>query len=145
MQGRLTQTKRSRQPPNAAAARDAAVLMEVVFALALLSLAGAVMSGGLSASFRAVERGRLVAQAADMAVTKMSEIETGQLQAANDGPNSYADENLQDWTWQIVAAPLDDQPLQDVTMQEVQVVISHQPSRTLHRLSQVMPVKEPLP
>src|SRR5687767_5719919 len=51
-----------------------AVLLEVLLALALFCGAAGVIMGSLTSSVRAVDRLRLEAQAADLAVTTLSEI-----------------------------------------------------------------------
>ncbi len=115
------------------------ILMEVILALGLFMVTGAVVCGAFSSSFRAVDNVRLQAEAADLAVTKLSEIQIGQLEPDNDGPNAYEEEDLEDWTWEIAAAPLESDLMSDVRLLQVEIVITNTVRGTTYRLVQLMP------
>ena len=110
------------------------ILMEVILALALFMAAGAVVFGALSASANAVNDLRLQAQAADLAVTKLSEIQMGLLEAIDDGPNAFTEEGLEEWTWQIVTASMEDEPFAAAELKQVEIIIAHKPSNTVRCL-----------
>jgi len=117
------------------------ILMEVVLALALFCVSGAIVFSGLSASFGAVDRVRMQAQAADLAVSLLSEIEMGEIEPANDGPNAYEEESLADWTWQVVAVPMEISSLTGPAMRQVEVIVRNKDGRTVCRLRRL--VQEP--
>jgi len=117
------------------------ILMEVVLALALFFVSGAIVFAGLSASFGAVDRLRMQAQAADLAVSLFSEIEMGEVEPVNDGPNAYEEESLADWTWQVVATPMELSSLAAPPMRQVEVIVRNKDGRTICRLRRL--VEEP--
>ena len=63
--------------------------------------------GSLTSSVRAVDRLRLEAQAADLAVTTLSEIEMGILDATDAGPEAFEAAGLAGWTRQVIVTRLD--------------------------------------
>lgn len=115
-----------------------AILMEVILALALLAAGGAVTFGALNASFSAVRNIRMQGQAADLAVTKLSEIQLGVLKGVDDGPNEFKDEDLEGWIWQIVTRPIEtDSPIA-AQMKQVEIIIAYAPGQTVYRLVQLL-------
>jgi len=116
------------------------VLLEVVLALALFFGAALVVLAGLNSSLRTAQRVRLEAEAADLAVTLLSEIQMGLVPPDDDGPNEYEYEGLADWTWEIVTQPFEE-GLIEVALPEflhVEIVIRHLPSGYTYRLAQLM-------
>jgi len=122
--------------------RGGAILMEVVLALTLLVVTGTIIFSGLSASFGALDVVRMRAQAADLAVSKLSEIQMGQLELADDGPNEFEDENLADWTWRITTEPMEDDSLSGAPLRRVEVIIAHTGRNLVYRLVQLMPAAD---
>jgi len=120
------------------AGAQAAVLLEVIIALSLFVAAAGVVIGGLSACVLSVRRLRVQARAADLAVTLLSEIQMGLVPATDDGPNEYEDdEDLADWTWQVIATPAEE-VAGAAPMKQVQVVITNTPGNHVYRLYQLM-------
>jgi len=121
--------------------RRGAVLLEVVLALTLFVMSAAVIGGSVNMSLSALRSVRIQAQAADLAVTKLSEIQMGLRNVADDGPNQYTpDERLDDWTWQIVTTPVDSTGVLDSTPpKRVEIVIRNARNNYTYRLVQVMP------
>jgi len=109
---------------------SAMVLLEVVLAAALFSTAAIAVLAGLHACFRSLDKMRIESQAADLAITKVSEVHVGLLPPEDDGPNEYEeDETLVDWTWEIVTEELElDLETAAPPMIRVQVIITHLPS-----------------
>ena len=139
------------RPPEGMRPRGPAgvVLLEVVLALALFFGAALVVLAGLNASLRTAQRVRLEAEAADLAVTLLSEIQMGLVPPADDGPNEYEYEGLADWTWELVTQPFDE-GLTEVALPEflhVEIVIRHVPSGYTYRLGQLISseLQEPPP
>jgi type II secretory pathway pseudopilin PulG len=117
--------------------RRGAVLVEVVLALALFVAAAAVISGALSASMDSVERLRLNAHAANLAVTVLSELQMGTLAAEGVGPQEF-DLPFEDWTWEVLQAPVDDGTTEESRLTHIEVIIRHKASPLVHRLNQVL-------
>jgi len=144
-----TTTSRRRTGWERPARAPGAVLLEVVLALALFVMAAAIVLGGVGRSVDAAIRLQRQARAADLAVTLLSRIQMGQVDPVSDGPNAYADqpnddweEELEDWTWQVVAtepAGLDpDAP----PLKTVEVIITHVPTGYNYRLAGLRPDDE---
>lgn len=110
----------------------AAALLEVVLALALFFGVAVGILGGLSASVRAAREIRLDAQAADLAVTLLSEIQLGVVAVENDGPRPY-EEPLENWTWQVAITPVTG-TLTDLKLTRVEVVVRNLPENYTYRL-----------
>jgi len=86
------------------------VLLEVVLALSLFFAAALVILAAVNSSLRTAQRVQMEAQASDLAVTLLSEVQMGLVPLTNDGPNEYEEEALVGWTWEIVVTPEDEQP-----------------------------------
>jgi hypothetical protein len=117
------------------------VLLEVVLALVLFVAAAALVTGGMNASLRSVERLRLSAHAADLAVTVLSELQMGLRSLDDPGPDFF-DVPFDDWIWELVA----DSSAQDSTasarLVQVEVVITHEDPPLVYRLSQMMRIEQ---
>ncbi len=105
--------------------RRAAVLLEVVLALAIFVGTAMAVLGGLSLAVRSARHVGLEARAADLAVTLLSEMELGLVAVEDAGPEPYEDEALQDWTWQVTVHPVPSE-LPDLEITGVEVTIRHE-------------------
>ena len=105
----------------------------------MVFIAAGVLFLGVDSSVRAARHLRLDAQAADLAVTLLSEIQMGLVEPADAGPEGY-EEPLEDWTWEIVTSPLEEMPL-DEEVEQVEIIISHVGGRCTYRLVQLMAVE----
>jgi len=84
-------------------------------------------------------------------VTLLSRIQIGQVEAVSDGPYAYPDaprdeweEQLVDWTWQVVASDPEELHPDAPRMRSVEVIITHVPSGQTCRLTErVAPRAEP--
>jgi hypothetical protein len=104
-----------------------AVLLEVVLALTVfVGMAMAVLAS-LATSVHSARHVGLEARAADLAVTRLSEMELGLVPIEDAGPEAYEDEALADWTWQITVLP-DVSELPDLDITRVEVAVRHTPS-----------------
>lgn len=108
-------------------------LLEVVLGLALFFGVAMAILAGLSACVRSAHDMRLEAQAADLAITLLSEIQLGAVEIADIGPMAYEDETLEDWTWQIVVTPVVGN-LTELDLTRVEIVIRNTPNGYTHRL-----------
>lgn len=114
--------------------RAGTVLLEVVFAMALFMVGCGVVFSGLNASFAAAEKVQLAGQAADLAVTKLSELQLGEIDLADDGPNAYEEEDLAAWTWEIVVGSLESSLADQSDLLQVEVIVRNTERNTVQRL-----------
>jgi type II secretory pathway pseudopilin PulG len=118
-----------------------AVLLEVVLALTVFFIGAAIITGGLISSARALNNARQSAQAADLAISKLSEVQMGMVEPTDQGPTAYEDDDkLEGWTWQIVATPIQDETGL-ATLASVEITVRHDESATQARLVELMPVE----
>jgi hypothetical protein len=139
----------SRSKVNGAAAKlrrrcgqKGAVLLEVVLALVLFVAAAAVLTSGLSSSLDGVERLRLQAHAADMAVSVFSELQMGIKSLALSGPQPF-DPPVEGWTWEAVATPLQMQQTESeeaTPFKRIEVIVRHDAPAVVYRMSQVLQI-----
>lgn len=118
----------------------AMVLLEVVLAMILFFGGALVILAGLNSSLTGIQRVQVEARASDLAVTLLSEIQMGMVQLVSDGPSSYEDPALADWTWEISVEPFEEQQL-DLELpefQRVEVIICHEPTGYASSLSILM-------
>ncbi len=127
------------RPTIRTASLRAAVLLEVVLALTIFVGMAMTVLAGLSTSVHSARHLGLQTRAADLAVTRFSEMELGLVAAEDAGPEAYEDEPLADWTWQITVQPVAGE-LPQLELTAVEVTIRHTPSGTTHSLSRLMTV-----
>jgi len=118
-----------------------AVLLEVVLALVLVAGAAAVVGAGLSASIDRVERLKLNAHAADLAVSVMSELQMGSKVLSQEGPESF-EAPFEGWTWEAAGEVTDEKVRDTGRTKKVEVVIRHEDPVVVHRLCQVIRLPE---
>ena len=131
--------RRRRVPPRRGSAR-AVVLLEVVLSLSLFFGAAMVILSGLNSALRTAQRVQVEAEAADLAVSMLSEIQMGLVPPKDDGPNPYEGEYLRDWTWEIVTETYDE-PNPELPLPEflrVEVVIRNEATGYVYRISELM-------
>ena len=106
------------------------VLLEVVLSAALFAMTATGVLVGLHSCFSSLVKMRLECQAADLAVSKVSEVNIGLVPPEDDGPNEYEDdESLADWTWEIITEDVElDVELEGPQLLRVQVVLTNVPS-----------------
>ena len=106
------------------------VLLEVVLSTALFAMTATVVLVGLHSCFRSLVKMRLESEAADLAISKISEVHIGIIPPEDDGPNEYEeDETLVDWTWEIVTEEVElDIEIDIPPLIQVQVIITNVPS-----------------
>ncbi len=98
---------------------------------------GAVILAGIRSGVVATGRLRFEARARNLAITALSELQMGQLALRDDGPNSYEDESLDGWTWQVVVS---DPQLgwQGPPLKQVEIVIANTDMDYIYRLGQLV-------
>jgi type II secretory pathway pseudopilin PulG len=121
-------------------ARRGLLLIEVVLAIAILVFAAGVVVGAFNQAVRQVERLQREADAADMAVSVLSELQMGLLPVAPAGPEPFEIGKL-GWSWQVDVEPLDNLPIGSV-IQQVIVTVTHDETGFRYRLTQFMPLEE---
>ena len=80
--------------------RAGAVLFEVVLALVLFSFAAIIIANSFSSSLRSVDRMRYDLDAANLAISTLSEIELG-IKPVETSPPTEFEVPFEKWTWQI--------------------------------------------
>lgn len=109
--------------------------------MTLFFVGAGIVTGSLHAAMRAAGAAKLGARASDLAVTKLSEMQAGLQTVADAGPTPCADEGgLAQWTWQIVAAPVDATAvLQGPGLTRVEIIIRNPSQDFTYRLTQILP------
>lgn len=115
----------------------AAVLLEVVLALTVFVGMAMTVLAGLSTSVHSARYVGLETRAANLAVTRFSEMELGLVSAEDAGPEAYEDEALADWTWQVAVQPVASE-LPELELTSVEVTIHHTPSRYTYTLCRML-------
>lgn len=115
-----------------------AVLLEVVLALVLFTVAASIIGAGLSRSSESVEQIRLHSQALQLASSLLADVQIG-TRAAESVPVTPFEEPFEQWMYEI-----------DVTQQaapefalggplRIEVVVRHQSRPVVRRLTQLLP------
>jgi len=115
------------------------ILLEVVLALSIFSLTAAIVFSGMSASFDCAKQVFFSAKAADLAVTKISEIYLGQVQLSTTGPNEYEEEELVGWTWELAVEMIEPYALAQQQEARTEITIRHDETGYSHRLVWMLP------
>ena len=115
-----------------------AVLLEVVLALALLLFAIGVVNSGLQASVDAVDRMKANAQAMNLAVSVISEVQMGLVPMESAEAQPFL-EPFGDWTYEIQAENFCDSLLGQTRPIKVEVIVRHTTKPYVRRVAQVMP------
>jgi general secretion pathway protein I len=85
--------------------RRGITLYEVVIALVIFSGAIAAISEGVSTGVRAALQSRLQSQAILLCESKMGEVMGGVVPRSSTGETSFAEPQLQGWTWAVSVKP----------------------------------------
>jgi hypothetical protein len=115
-------------------------LLEVVLALAVFFGVAVAILGGLSVCMRSATQVREEAQAADLAVTVLSEVQMGMLDAIDAGPTPFEDP-FADWTWQTAAVPVE-AAVAGLEMTRIEIVVRNTLDGYQYRLYELTPVEE---
>lgn len=118
----------------------AVALLEVVLALAVFFGVAVAILGGLSVCLKSATQVREEAQAADLAVTVLSEVQMGILTVADAGPMPFEDP-FADWTWQTVVTPVETTVV-GLEMTQLQVIVKNALDGYVYRLYQLLPAEE---
>jgi hypothetical protein len=123
-------------PEHTSRCEKGSVLLEVVLALALFVGAATVISAGINASIRAVERVRLQNHAVNLAVTVLSEMQMHIRPVAPFGPEPFPPP-FQEWTCKVEIAQTDAAPEAAGSLQPVEVIIKHTRENVVQRFTQL--------
>jgi len=116
--------------------RRAAVLLEVILALALFVGTSGIVLASLSACVRSAREIRLEAQAADLAVTRLSEIQMGLLPIQDSSAEPF-DPPFDAWTWQAATMPVIDNG-EDMGLKKIEIVVTQTEQGFVYRLSALL-------
>jgi type II secretory pathway pseudopilin PulG len=118
----------------------AVALLEVVLALAVFFGVAVAILGGLSMCMRSAREVRHEAQAADLAITILSEVQMGLTQIADAGPSPFEDPHT-DWTWQTVATPVPT-TIDGTELTRIEIIVRNSVNGYAYRLYQLLPGSE---
>ena len=122
--------------------RRAVALLEVVLALALFFGVAVTILGGLSVCMRSVTQVREDAYAQDLAITVLSEVQMGVLDAVDAGPTPFEDP-FADWTWQTAAVPVE-ATVPGMEMTQIQIIVKNTIDGYMYRIYELLPIEEDL-
>lgn len=121
--------------------KAASVLLEVVLALALFVGAATIISTGLNASIRSVDRVRLQNHAANLAITILSEMQMHARPIVAAGPEPFPPP-FADWTFKIDIAQ-DEGAMEGAdSLRAVEVIVRHANENVVQRLTQLFPASD---
>ncbi len=112
-------------------------LLEVVLSVGIFVGIASVVLLSFHACVRTANRLKLEAEAADLAVTFLSEVQMGLLEPIETPPEPLEGPN-EEWTWELRAEPTDVAP-DLVPLLRVEVVLFNEPHRFTYRLVHMMP------
>jgi type II secretory pathway pseudopilin PulG len=113
----------------------AAVLLEVLLALALFVAASAIMTVALNASISSLDRQRLGMHAANLAASVLAEIQLG-IRPMASSSRKPLEAPFQDWTWELDVAPAEGPGGEATGLSRVEVTIRHQTQGVSQHLAQ---------
>lgn len=114
-----------------------AILFEVILAVVLFAAAAVIISGGLNASMRSVDRLKLNAQAVNLGVSVLSELQMGLRSLETAGPENF-DPPFDEWSWEINSTPLQTESAEDTPANKVEIIIRHDEPPAVFRLAQIL-------
>jgi len=115
-------------------------LLEVVLALAVFFGVAVTILSGLSVCMHAVTQVREEAQAADLGVTVLSQVQMGVLDAADAGPTPFEDP-FGDWTWQTTVAAVE-ATVPGLEMTQIEITVKNMLDGYSFRLYGLLPPPE---
>jgi len=116
-----------------------AVLLEVVLAIALFVLSVGVVAGALDIAVRGAMMLKRETQAADLAVSKLAELQSLPYSPVRESPTDYDDERLDGWSYEVVVDKLDMSSSLVPPIDRVAVIIRHRDLPDFaYRLSQLV-------
>jgi type II secretory pathway pseudopilin PulG len=117
---------------------SAAVLLEILLAVALFVAASAVVTTSLNSSIQALDRQHLRLHAANLASSILAEIQMG-ARSSTPSPAQALEAPFQEWTFEVVGEPSPSDFSGVASLEQVTVVVRHQTEPVVHRLSQRLP------
>lgn len=120
-----------------AVARRGTILLEVIFAVTLFVSVALVVLQSMNSSVQAVGALRMEAQAADLAVTILSEMRMGMLQAIDTPAQNFQEPQWEDWTWKVATSGVSDVILGS-QVKQVEVTITNTKTNYTYRLARLM-------
>jgi type II secretory pathway pseudopilin PulG len=124
---------------------SAAVLLEVILALALFAATAAIVTTGINSSVNSVERLRLTTHAGNLAATIISEIKLGDRSSAMTEAEPF-EEPFTNWTYQVSAGTGSGTTFESAeSFQQVEVVIRNVARPFEFRFGEILPVNASSP
>jgi len=119
-------------------ARNGAVLLEVLLAVALFVAAAAIATASLNSSLRALDRQRLQTHATLVAASVLAEVQLG-IRPTTAATAQPLDPPFQDWTWELATDSSPTDFSESSPLERIEVVVRHRTESIVHRLAQRLP------
>ena len=112
-----------------------------MLALTLFAAAAAIIGVAIRSAISGVERQKLQAHAANLAITVFSEIQMGLRGVESVGPESF-ESPFEGWSWQLVLSPTETEAGEPSDLTRVEVIVRHDEPVLVRRLTQVMKLEK---
>jgi len=130
--------------PHSAFLRSGAVLLEVILAMTLFFMAAGVVVGALDSALRGAKTLKLEAQAADLAMSKLADIQSSLTPPVAEGATEYKEEeNLPGWTCEVAVEKMGVANEAAPPMSRVTVIIRKPDQKFTYQISQLILTLEP--
>ena len=86
---------------------------------------------------RSVDRLKLNAQAVNLGISVLSELQMGLSSPETAGPENF-DPPFDEWTWEINSTPLQTESAEDTPANKVEIIIRHEEPPAVFRLAQIL-------
>ncbi len=113
---------------------SAAVLLEVLLAVALFVVASAIVTSSLTAALRSLDRQTLQLHASNLSASALAEIQLG-ARPSSPSPAQPLPQPLQDWSLEVSSDPAPTDFSTNPPLQLVSVVVRHRAEPVVQRLS----------
>ncbi len=113
------------------------VLLEVVLAIALFFMTATFVMSALNGSLSAVRTAQLEADAADLSITVLSEVQLGLIPLTSDGPVAIELKGYEGWSWQLVVNDASE-TAELADLKQIEIVIQHETEGFTHRTSHLI-------
>jgi len=130
--------------PHSAFLSSGAVLLEVILAMTLFFVAAGVVVGALDGALRGAKTLKLEAQAADLAMSKLADIQSSLTPPVAEGATEYKEEeNLPGWTCEVAVEKMEVANEAAPPMSRVTVIIRQPDQNFTYQISQLILALQP--
>ena len=129
------------------AARQGAVLLEVLLALVLFVGAAAIITASMNASMEGLDRLKLNTHAGNLSASVLAELQLGIRVADTSGEQSF-EKPFEEWTWELARAAAETESGEASGLTQVEVIIRRKNPDLVYRQAQLLklePAKQSSP